>query len=194
MKKLKYALSHGKFVIIILIVAVYFISSGIYDVVSQYNSAKCGIEVLLIDTTVSYGSTKKLENDIKKTTGVKYVGAATLAKEDAMEYVATIENYSLKDYIEYLTDAKNCEAVFVTKSMLNEVYSLKKIVPLGLEGDFGEECYHNSVLYAIPLTEEHTAEFEASIIALQEQSYAVLLDGDHVDQMRNFLKKYVEEA
>ncbi len=193
MKKFKYALSHGKILIIILIVAVIFVSSGIHDVISQLNSARDGIEVLLVDTTVSYGSTATLEKDIKNATGIKHVGAATLTKKDALEYVATIENYTLANYIEYLTIAKDCEAVFVTKSLLKDIYTLENIIPMGIDGVFGEECYKDGVLYAVPLKNKQNTQTNSNVIALQEETYAILLNGDHSSEMRAFLQTLIKE-
>lgn len=185
MNKLKYAVYHGKFVIIVLIIAVIFTSSFINDTVSQINSAKNGIEVLLIDTSVSFGSTKSLEKDIKNFTGVKYTGAATLIKSDAEEYVKTIENYTVTDYIFYLTTAKNCEAVFATKSMLNDIYNLKNIVPISIDGEFGPECYSSGILYAYPM--KNAKNQDVSVTALQEDTYIVLLNGDHLEDMKKYL-------
>lgn len=185
MNKLKYALYHGKFVIIALTLIVIFVSSFISDTISQINSAKNGIEVLLIDTSVAFGGTKNLEKDIEKITGVKYAGAATLIKSDAEEYVKTIDNYTITDYIFYLTTAKNCEAVFLTKSMLNDIYTLKNIAPLSMEGEFGEECYYNGVLYAFPM--KNAKKQDISVSALQEDTYMVLLNGDHLEEMKIYL-------
>lgn len=183
MNKLKYALYHGKIVLVILIIAVIFASTFINDTIMQINSAKNGIEVLLIDTAFST-STKTLEKEIKNATGVKFVGAASLIKSDAEEYVKTIENYTVEDYIYYLTQVKNCEAVFVTKNMLNSIYTLKNIVPLSIEGEFDEICYFNGVLYAFPMKTS----------ALQQDTYMILLNGDHVEYMRQYLTYLVAEA
>ncbi len=186
MSKLKYAFYHGKIVIIVLIIAVVFASSFISDTISQINSAKNGIEVLLIDTTVELGTSKSLERNIEKITGVKYAGASTLIKDDAEEYVKTIENYTITDYIYYLTLAKNCEAIFVTKSMLSEIYKLENIVPLSMDGEFSEECYFNGTLYAYPM--KNAKNQDISVAAIQEDTYVILVNGDHLED----IKKYIE--
>ncbi len=185
MNKLKYAFSHGKIVIAILIIAIIFASSFISDTIMQINSAKNGIEVLLIDTGFTTGGTKSLEKELKNVTGVKFVGASTLIKKDAEEYIKTIENYTVEDYVYYLTVAKNCEAVFVTESMLESIYKLKNIVPLSIDGEFDEICYHNGVLYAFPM--KNAKNQEENVKALQEDTYMVLLDGDHANEMRTYL-------
>ncbi|MBE7092789.1 MAG: hypothetical protein E7365_06395 [Clostridiales bacterium] len=191
MNKLKYAFYHGKIVLIILIIAIILLSSFISDTISQINSAKNGIEVLLIDTSVSLGG-KNLEKDIKKITDVKYIGTSTLIKKDAEEYVKTIENYTLQDYIYYLTISKNCEALFVTEGMLQSIYTLKNIVPLSVEGEFGQECYHNGVLFAFPM--KKATNQNSSFSSLQEDTYMVLLSGDHLNEMRQYLNYLVAEA
>lgn len=192
MNKLKYAFNHGKIVLIILIIVVIFASSFISDTVMQINSAKNGIEVLLIDTAFTSGGARSLEKELKKITGERFVGAATLIKKDAEEYIKTIENYTVEDYVYYLTIAKNCEAVFVTESFLQNIYSLKNIVPLSIEGEFDEICYHNGVLYAFPMKEAKNQ--EENVKALQEDTYMVLLDGDHANEMRQYLNYLVTEA
>lgn len=192
MNKLKYALNHGKTIIAILIIAVIFVSSFINNTVTQINSVKNGIEVLLIDTAFTSGGAKTLEKDLKKITGVKFVGAATLIKSDAEEYVKTIENYTIEDYVYYLTVAKNCEAVFVTENMLKSIYTLKNIVPLSIEGEFDENCYHNGVLYAFPM--KNAKNQQENVKALQEDTYMVLLNGDHTSEMRQYLNYLLTEA
>lgn len=192
MNKLKYALYHGKVVIAILIIAVIFASSFINNTITQINSAKNGIEVLLIDTAFTSGGARSLEKDLKRITGEKYVGAATLIEKDAEEYVKTIENYTVEDYVYYLTIAKNCEAVFVTESFLQSIYKLKNIVPLSINGEFDPICYHNGILYAFPMKEAKNQ--EENVKALQEDTYMVLLDGDHANEMRQYLNYLVTEA
>ena len=192
MNRLKYALYHGKFILLALIVLITFASSFINNTISQINSAKNGIEVILIDTAVTFGGTKNFEKSIEKATGVKYAGVATLIKKDAEEYVKTIENYTLEDYIYYLTLAKNCEAVIVTESLLNSIYTLKNIVPLSIEGEFSENCYHNGILYAFPM--KNTKNVDISVNALQEDAYMVLLNGDHLEQMQAYLNYLNTEA
>ncbi len=191
MNKLKYALCHGKFVLLILIIAIVFASSFINNTIMQINSAKNGIEVLLIDTAFTSGGTGTLEKDIKKSTGVTFVGAATLIKKDAEEYVKTIENYTIEDYIYYLTIAKNCEAIFVTESMLQSIYTLKNIVPLSIDGEFEDVCYFNGVLYAFPMKKAKKSD---NVQLLQEDTYMILLNGDHVNEMRQYLDYLTLEA
>ena len=113
MEKLKYALYHGKYFLIFLLIGIYFLTSFVLNTLAQLNSAKNGIEMLFIDTSLSSGSPDSFASTVKKTTGVKYVSASTLATSDALEYIKTIDNYSFTDYLAYLAEVKeNYEKLF----------------------------------------------------------------------------------
>lgn len=188
MKNFKYALYHGKFVILILIIAVYFVTSFIFDAVSQINSAKHGLEMILIDVSLSIGNADELARSAKKATKIKYTGAQTIDSDDTREYIKTVSDYTFTDYLNDIAEAKNSEIIFVTKELLPEVYQMKRIVPLNMEGSFDDACYYNGILYAFPLKNAYVTEYGASVISLQEETFAILLQGDHTDDAREFLK------
>lgn len=193
MSKFKYAVYHGKFVILILIIAVSLLTSFVFDIISQLNSAKDGIEIILVDVSLSIGNADELAKSVKKVTKVKYTGAQTINSDDTREYIKTVSDYTLTDYLDDIADAKNSEIIFVTEALLPEVYLMENIVPLDIEGAFGENCYHNGVLYAYPLKNTYVTEYESSVIALQEETFAILLDGDHTSEAREFLKSLTAE-
>lgn len=187
MNKLKYVFSHGKIALLILTVAVFFITSSVFDVISQLNSAKNGIEMLLVDVSLSIGNANELAKSAKKLTKVKYVGAATISEEDTRDYIKTVSDYSFSDYLTDITSVKNAEIIFVSESLLPEVYLMKNIVPLEIEGTFESVCYHNGVLYAFPLKNTYVTQYGSTVISLQESTYAVLLNGDHLNEARQYL-------
>ncbi len=189
MQKLKYAFFHGLTFILIGIVAITFISVSIHDTVAQINSAKNGIEVLMVDTVLSSGGTPEFVSHIKEKTGVDNVGVATLVSSDAKDYIKTIENYTMTDYLNYLCASKNCELIVVSKSLLSDVYKMNNIAPLCLEGDFEDACYSDGVLYALNLKYYYFTEYDATIISLQEDAYGILLNGDHTAEMRTYINK-----
>ncbi len=188
MKKFKYALYHGKFVILILIIVFYFVTSFIFDTISQINSAKHGLEMLLVDVSLSIGNADELAESAKKATKVKYTGAQTIDSDDTREYIKTVSDYTLTDYLNDIAEAKNSEIIFVTKGLLPEVYQMKSIVPLNIEGVFDEACYCDGILYALPLNNAYVTEYGSTVISLQEETFAILLQGDHTDEAREFLK------
>lgn len=187
MNKLKYALSHGKLIILILVISVFLITSGIFDVISQVNSAENGIEILLIDVSLSKGNSDGLAKSIKEASNVQYVGVATIDEKDTRDYIKSVSNYSFTDYLNDTTVAKDTEIIFVTESLLPEVYLMKNILPLAIDGKFTENCYYNGILYAFPLKNVYVTDYNAEIISLQENTYAVLLEGDHAEDARNYL-------
>ena len=187
MDKLKYALNHGKLLIIILIVLVYLITSGIFDVISQVNSTENGIEILLVDVLLSKGDNNSLANEIKKATNVKYVGVATIDEKDTRDYIKTVSNYSFTDYLNDTVESKDTEIIFVTEKLLSEVYLMKNIAPLSIDGEFPENCYYNGVLYAFPLNNVFVTDYDAQVVSLQENTYAILLNGDHLKEAHNYL-------
>ena len=193
MNKLKYALSHGKVFLILLIIAVFFITSSIFDVISQLNSAKNGMEMLLVDVSLSIGDANELAKNAKKITNVKYVGAATISEKDTRDYIKTVSNYSFSDYLTDITSAKNAEIIFVPENLLPEVFLMKNIVPLALDGTFENVSYFNGILYAFPLKNTYVTQYGSTVISLQENTYAVLLHGDHTNEARQYLKTLVME-
>lgn len=187
MNKLKYAINHGKITALIIIIAICFVTSFIFDTVSQLNSAKNGIEILLVNTYLSVGNADELAKNVKKITGVKFVGAATIDEKDTRQYIKTVSDYSFSDYMTDATTAKNAELIFVSENLLPEVYQMKNIVPLNIEGISDEKCFFNGVLYAFPLKNAYVTQYESTIISLQENTYAILLDGDNTEHARKYL-------
>ncbi len=193
MNKLKYALYHGKIILLVLIILVFFITSSVFDVISQLNSAKDGIEMLLVDVSLSIGDADELAKSVKKITNVKYVGAATINEKDTRDYIKTVSNYSFSDYLTDITSAKNAEIIFVSESILPEVFLMENIVPLKIDGSFSDICYNNGILYAYPLKNTYVTQYGSTVISLQENTYALLLDGDHTDEARQYLKTLAME-
>lgn len=187
MNKLKYAFYHGKLILLVLVIAVFFLTSFVFDIISQLNSAKNGIEMLLVDVSLSIGDADELAKSAKKITNVKYVGATSINEKDTREYIKTVSNYSFSDYLTDITSAKNAEIIFVPESLLPEVFLMKNIVPLNIEGSFDNICYSNGILYAYPLKNTYVTQYGSTLISLQENTYAVLLDGDHSDEARQYL-------
>ncbi|MBR2860965.1 MAG: hypothetical protein IKB86_03915 [Clostridia bacterium] len=192
-EKLKYALYHSWSIILVLIFAVFVVSSTVHDVVSQLNSAKDGIEIILIDSVLSSESNPQMEKHVKNVTQVKHVGISALDYADATEFVQTIENYTFADYVQFLVQSKNTEIVFVNKNLLETVYSIKSAVPLEIEGTFEECCYKDGVLYALPVKNLPVTDTGATLISLQSDVYAVLTQGDHTPEAREFLKSLITE-
>lgn len=187
MNKFKYAFNHGKVIAFILIIAISFVTSFVFETISQLNSAKNGIEILLVDAYLSVGGADELAKEVKSATSVKYVGAATINEKDTREYIKTVKDYSFSDYLTDTTLAKNAELIIVSKGLLPEIYEMKNIVSLALDIDADEECYHNGVLYAFPLKNTFVTEYESTVISLQEDTFAILLDGDHTEDVRKYL-------
>ncbi len=194
MNKLKYALSHGKLIIFILIISVCLITSGVFDVISQINSAENGIEILLIDVYLSKGDSNSLAKSVKKATNIQYVGVATIDEKDTRDYIKTVSNYTFTDYLNDTAESKDTEIIFVTEKLLPEVYLMKNIVPLAIDGKFSETCYYSGILYAFPLKNVYVTDYNAEIISLQENTYAILLEGDHTEDARNYLMNLSAEA
>ena len=188
MNKLKYALNHGKIIIAVLLIAIFFLTSTVFDVVSQLNSAKNGLEMLLVDVRLSIGGANELAKSAKKKTSVKYVGASTITEDDTREYIKTVSDYSFADYLTDLTTSKDAEIVFAPEHLLPEIFLMKNIIPLGIDGITDEKCFYNGVLYAFPLEDTYVTEYKSEIITLQEKTYAVLLDGDHKEDARQYLQ------
>lgn len=194
MDKLKYALNHGKLIILILTISVCLITSGVFDVISQINSVENGIEILLIDVYLSKGDSNSLAKSVKKATNIQYVGIATIDEKDTRDYIKTVSNYSFTDYLDDTVQSKDTEIIFVTEKLLPEVYLMKNIVPLTIDGEFSKTCYFNGVLYAFPLKNVYVTDYNAEIISLQENTYAILLEGDHTEDARNYLMNLSSEA
>ncbi len=170
---MKYALSHCFGILIAALLIITFATVFISDTVSQLNSAKNGIEILFVDVTLSSGSTSQLANEIKKRTGVKYVGIATLESSSAEEYIRTVENYSMADYLEYLTRSRDSELIIITGSMLETAMQMDNVIPY-------------SATFAVPLTGIELTSYGTKAEAI-EDVYALLIDGDHIDAIRSYI-------
>ena len=99
MKHIKYALSHCINILLILCIVICLITTGLSEVISQLQSAKKGVEVILVDTTLSVGSDDQFRKNIQAFTQIKYVGISTVDSSSAEEYIHTIENYSMTEYL-----------------------------------------------------------------------------------------------
>ncbi len=171
---MKYAISHCLGILIAAVLIISLATFFISDTVSQLNSAKDGIEILFVDVTLSSGSTSQLAGEIKKRTGVKYAGIATLESKSAEEYIKTIENYSMTNYLEYLTMSRDSELIIVTESMLDTAKHMNNAVAL------------SSDVFALSLDGIVLTSYDAKAEAI-ENVYAILLSGDHTDAMRAYI-------
>ena len=190
----KYACSHMKGVLAIFLIIIFFLTSFIYETRSQLKSAANGIEILMVDSSLSLGNADKLASSIKKSTGVKYVGVAELLSSDAQKYIDTINNYPMYEYLKYLTLSRDSELIIVPGSMLETVFLMNNIVPLELgdslgesDGSFPENALLNGVPYALPLKNISVTDYDATVSCIQDEPYAVLVGGDHVEVMRSYL-------
>lgn len=190
MHKIRYALSHGGVLTLILLIAVTVVSVTVFGWKKQVRSAKDGIEVLLVDTVITLGSSSRLEDEIEKNTGV-VAGVATLDSSDAAQYIKTINNYTMRDYIVYLCRAKNTEILIVPASFLEDAFLSGLIVPLEIDvPKEREECFDSGIAYALPIKDLPLTKSGAKAeTAPPEEVYALLLSGDHTDAAREYLKK-----
>lgn len=192
MKKIKYALSHGGILTLVLAVAVALLSSLIFGWKKQLASASDGIEVLLVDTTVSYGATSLLENEIQKRTGI-VSGVAVIESSEAESYVKTINNYTVFDYILDLCRAKNTELLIVREPFLETALTAENLEPINISFDeTNENCYKDGVLYALNITNLPLTE-SGIVFENTEEVYALLLTGDHTEDARQYLKTLMGE-
>lgn len=192
MKKIKYALSHGGILTLVLAVAVALLSSLIFGWKKQLASASDGIEVLLVDTTVSYGATSLLENEIQKRTGI-VSGVAVIESSEAESYVKTINNYTVFDYILDLCRAKNTELLIVREPFLETALTAENLEPINISFDeTNENCYKDGVLCALNITNLPLTE-SGIVFENTEEVYALLLTGDHTEDARQYLKTLMGE-
>lgn len=190
MKNLRYALAHGGVLTLILLIAVSVISVTVFGWKKQARSVKDGIEVLLIDTVITPGSNSFLEDEIEDVTGV-VAGVATLDSFDAAQYIKTISDYTMNDYITYLCRAKNTEILIVPASFLEDALLLDLLVPLEIDiPQEREECFVSGVAYALPIKDLSLTPSGACAESLSHgETYALLLSGDRTDDAREYLKK-----
>ncbi len=186
MNKLKYVFSHGALITLILAVVLIFVTCTAYNWISQINSAKDGIEMLIVDSTLTVGSTSQIEKAVKEKTNAEYVGVATLESSDAQNYVNTIENYTLKDYIYFLLTSKDAEILIVPENMLEDMFSLKNISAIDCE-PANEKCCIDGKCYAVPLKNKKITSYGGIMLSAQYDVYGILLNGDHTEQAQNFL-------
>lgn len=190
MKKIRYALAHGGILTLVLLIAVSVVSVTVFGWKKQVRSAKDGIEVLLVDAVVTPGSNSLLENEIEDVTGI-VAGVATLDSSDAAEYIKTINNYSLHEYISFLCLAKNTEILIVPSALLEDALLSDSLVPLEIDvPKEREECYISGTAYALPLKGLVLTSSGGNIESVSRgETYALLLSGDHTDQAREYLTK-----
>lgn len=193
MKQIRYALSHCGGVLLTLCIAVSLLTAVLSNIVSQLQSAQNGIEVILVDTTLSLGGDSQFQQSIRKHTGVKYVGVSTVEVASANDYIQTIENYTMADYLHYLTISRNAEMIIVPEAMLEIIYQLPNIAPLSLEipEEYQEICTYNGTVYAFPFRNLPVTDYEATLLSAQSEVYGVLLsNADHTDTMRQYLRTF----
>ena len=183
MKHIKYALSHCINILLILCIVICLITTGLSEVISQLQSAKKGVEVILVDTTLSIGN-------IQAFTQIKYVGISTVDSSSAEEYIHTIENYSMTEYLKYLTLSRNAEILIVPQTMLETVYQMDTITPLLLDvpEQYREICSHDDTVYAFPFRDLTVTDYGATLLSAQSEVFGILLAGaDHTEAIRQYL-------
>ena len=152
MKHIKYALSHCINLLLVLCIAICLLTAGLSEILSQLQSAKNGVEIILVDTTLSLGGENQFRKNIQTFTHIKYVGISTIDSPSAEEYINTIENYSMAEYLKYLALSRNAEILIVPGAMLETVYQMDTITPLLLEipEQYQETCSLDGTVYAFP--------------------------------------------
>lgn len=190
MKHIKYALSHCINILLILCIVICLITTGLSEVISQLQSAKKGVEVILVDTTLSVGSDDQFRKNIQAFTQIKYVGISTVDSSSAEEYIHTIENYSMTEYLKYLTLSRNAEILIVPQTMLETVYQMDTITPLLLDvpEQYREICSHDDTVYAFPFRHLTVTDYGATLLSAQSEVFGILLAGaDHTEVIRQYL-------
>ncbi len=185
MNRIKYAFRHGGVLTLVLIIAVALLSSLVFGWKKQLASASDGIEVLLVDTTVTYGATSVLEDEIQKRTGT-VSGVGVIETSEAESYVKTINNYTVFDYILDLCSAKNTEILVVPESFLETALSAPILEPLSFAPK-NEKCCIDGVPYALNVTALPITE-NGIVFESTENVYALLLTGDHTEDAKQYLK------
>ena len=183
MKHIKYALSHCINILLILCIVICLITTGLSEVISQLQSAKKGVEVILVDTTLSVGSDDQFRKNIQAFTQIKYVGISTVDSSSAEEYIHTIENYSMTEYLKYLTLSRNAEILIVPQTM-------DTITPLLLDvpEQYREICSHDDTVYAFPFRDLTVTDYGATLLSAQSEVFGILLAGaDHTEAIRQYL-------
>lgn len=190
MKKISYVFSHCIFKIFVCAFIVCVATFLINDSLLQINSQKNGIEIILYDTTLSTSAPELFCKQIKKQTSVRYVNFTTLDSSATKDYVSTIINFTVHDYISQLADSRNAELLIVPENMLAEVLLIKQAVPLELEiaPEQVEKCSLNGQVYAFPFLDKTVTDYGDNLTsAYLTNVYGILLSGDHTEQMRAFL-------
>lgn len=190
MRHIKYALSHCINLLLVLCIVICLITTGLSEVISQLQSAKNGVEVILVDTTLSLGGEDQFRKNIQTFTHIKYVGISTVDSPSAEEYINTIENYSMTEYLKYLALSRNAEILIVPQAMLETVYQMDTITPLLLEipEQYREICSLDGTVYAFPFRDLTVTDYGAALLSAQSEVFGILLaGGDHTDAIRQYL-------
>ncbi len=190
MKKFSYVFSHTIFKIFAFALIICVASFLINDSLLQLNSQKNGIEIILYDTTLSTSAPELFCNQIKKETSVRYVNFTTLDSASTEDYVSTIKNFTVYNYISQLALSRNAELLIVPESMLADTLLIEGAVPLNIEidPDQVEKCSLNGQVYAFPFLNKIVTDYgDTFTSAYLTNVYGILLSGDHTEQVRAFL-------
>ncbi len=190
MNHIKYAFSHCIGILITLYIIICLLTTNLSNIISQLQSAKNGIEIILVDVTVSMGNESQLRKNISSVTNVKHVGISSLDSASAQDYIKTVENYTMVDYLTYLALSRNAEMIIVPETMLETVYQMNIIAPLSLEipEEYKEKCSMNDTVYAFPFRHLAVTEYDATLFSAQSEVYGILLAGaDHTEALRLYL-------
>lgn len=176
MSKLKYVFSHSIVKIAVLSIIIAIITFGISDALLQLNSQKDGIEIILLDTSLSVSSPEILCKEIKRRTHVRYVNYTTVDSSSAGEYVATIENYTMADYLAYLAESRNAELIVVPENFLQDAVSLDNSLPV--PENLGGGNYYS-------LKDKNVTSVGDKFVSITDV-YGILLKGDHYEDICKF--------
>ena len=183
MNHIKYALSHCIGILITLYIIICLLTTNLSNIISQLQSAKNGIEIILVDES-------QLRKNISSVTNVKHIGISSLDSASAQDYIKTVENYTMVDYLTYLALSRNAEMIIVPETMLETVYQMNIIAPLSLEipEEYKEKCSMNDTVYAFPFRHLAVTEYDATLFSAQSEVYGILLAGaDHTEALRLYL-------
>lgn len=188
MNKAKFVISHCGILALVLCLVLVIVTLGAEDVRSQLASQRDGIEIILIDVSLSRSAPELLCKSIKAETGVRDVNSSTVESSAALDYVKTIQNYTFSDYLNELAAARDAELVIVSKPYLEAVLQMKQLAPLGFVPENADElCIKDGQAFAFPFKDKTVTEYSDTLAGVADEAYGVLINGDHIAEMREFL-------
>jgi len=182
--RLTNALSRSAVLIIVLCVGICLLTAGVFGILSQINSANDGIYVIMLDVTVTGSSSDAFAEAVKSKSGCDNVETYTLSADETEEYIDTIENYSMKDYLGFLIESKNAEMIIVPEKYLDDVLSVPYVTCYG--GEINEKRIYKDGM-AIKLDNIKITSEGGRLYTPSGSVYGVLLSGDNTEKMAAYL-------